>query len=670
MCGIAGLIAIGEHTGGPTEQAALAAMTRAVRHRGPDDLGLAFGGLADSRVTTLDAACADAACAQVAVESRSGGGAGPDHGDPSPHAPWTWGLGHTRLAILDLSARGHQPMRDPAEDLWLVYNGEVYNHLDLRPELEAAGCRFRSTCDTETVLHAYRVWGEACVERFVGMYAFLGIDRRRGRGFVARDRFGIKPLYLYAGGGWLAVASELKQLRYAPGFRGRARLDLLADFLRYGVMGHDEPHCCFDGVLALPAAHTLSWRLGSAPRIEDARRYWTPSLATIDRSAEEATAALRERFEAAVHARMLADVPVGSCLSGGMDSSSIVGVAARGRSEPLQAVSACWPEQACDETEYVEAVARHTGCRVHFVRPTEAELLEALEGTARTQDEPISSLSVAAQWLVFRAARTVGIPVMLDGQCGDETLCGYNKFAFFHLLERLRRGRLDQALPLMLKLWLFGDGRLFDLARGRRYLARWLGDGGGGTDRADGVGGMGAWLREPLREAGTGAWTQHLATRADVHERQWADLTRWSLPLLLRYEDRNGMAHAVESRLPFTDHRLVELCLGLPPRLFFLGGRTKRLLARAVGDALPEAVRRRRTKLGFETPQASMMRGRLGTLLEEAVASCAALEEWIDVAAVRQAFAAYRAGRRGIRDGDLFRVASVAMWRQVNDVTP
>ncbi len=628
MCGIAALFAPNERE----LEVPIQEMVERARHRGPDGDGFVVG-------TTSG---------HVARDRPTG-------------APGSWALGHARLAIQDLSDAGHQPMANRAGSAWVTFNGEIYNFVELREELEIRGYEFRSGTDTEVLLAAWDHWGARCVERFIGMFAFVLVDVERGRCFAARDRLGIKPIYFTRlDDGLVAFVSEPKQLENLPGFRFEADREQILDFLVDGVIGHDTWSTCFQSVRALPAGHTIEWTLGARPKPEESRSYWNPSTVTEPQSWAEAVARTRELFESSIDLRMRADVPVGSCLSGGVDSSSIVGIASTDVA-PFHAFTACFEDPRFDERPFVDAVREHTRCVSHRVSPEPEALLRELEDLVYHQDEPFVSFSKYAQWCVMKEAKRQGVTVLLDGQGGDEAFCGYRKFAFFHLQKHVREKRLGDALRHGLGLLRNGDGRLFELSAGHRYLPGFL------RRRFDPSTEI---LSREVRRMRRETWRVRTDPAAGLHDHQLADFRHWSLPALLRYEDRNSMAHGIEARLPFLDHRLLEHLLTVPEAYFFDQGRTKPLLKAAVGERLAPKVRDRRTKLGFDTPQDEWLKGRLGEVLESRIRASGLLRTLLDDDAVERSFDRARSdGANGAVPRFLVRAASVALWEQRFDVT-
>jgi asparagine synthase (glutamine-hydrolysing) len=444
MCGLTALIAPA-----PAPLAGLArAMTDAVAHRGPDDEGYAY--LADGgEVTVCGGAATPAACYGHAAPYAPRG----EYAN-APERPARAALGHRRLSIIDVSPAGHQPMCSHDGQHWIIYNGEVYNYLELREELKALGHAFRTASDTEVILAAYAQWGAQCPHHLNGMFAFVIVDRPRRKLYAARDRFGVKPLYYWvAPGGLIALASEIKQFAVLPGWRPQLNGQRVYDFLNWALLDHTD-ETLFAGVYQLRAGEALELDLETrapgaihAGRLPVARWYdlqprpWSGTL-------EDAGREFRRLLTDSVRLRLRSDVPVGSCLSGGLDSSTIVCLMnevlreqdAHALQKTFSAVSAV---KRFDERDFMEEVVKATGTEAHYVCPDVESLFPALERITWHQDEPFGSTSIYAQWRVFELAAGSRVKVMLDGQGADEQLAGYaNYFAarFGSLFRRLQWG--------------------------------------------------------------------------------------------------------------------------------------------------------------------------------------------------------------------------------------
>lgn len=562
MCGIGGAVAVHDEAmlAGFADQ-----IISSLAHRGPDDIGIAHfpGGI----------------------------------------------LAHRRLAILDPTPAGHQPYKSRDGRYLIVYNGEVYNYLELRDELIAQGRQFTTDSDTEVILEAYAAWGPAAIERFNGIWAFALWDDAAKQLLLSRDRLGVKPLYLTKlGGGW-AFASEIKALRgVASGVE--PNLSALRDYATLGLLDHADA-TFYRGIEPLPPATNMI----VGPETERRWRYWTPTALTNDNSPEprrgdadriDEFAAL---FSDAVGLQLRSDVPLGSCLSGGIDSSAIVAISSRlvaGRlgphaTAPRVALTASFPGSQDDETELATLVARSAGVEHRLVNLAPSDLIATLETVLREQDEPFASASILAQRAVMEAARANGIKVMLDGQGADEMLGGYPHYRYAWLLGLLTRHPL--AVPGALRE-LRGYGippavalrqSVLDSLRLRSSRAPI-----GRDARLPGWVGPRLRASAPLQLRG---WDHPSPSGTPLTRMLHRALTSTSLPALLRYEDRNSMRFGVEARVPYLDHRLVEAALLLPDRLKIRHGITKVALREAMVDVVPDEVRLQRRKIGFAVPQ-------------------------------------------------------------------
>ena len=555
------------------------------------------------------------------------------------------GFAFRRLSILDLSPSGHQPMCDPSGRYWLVFNGEVYNYVEMRSELEAKGHRFASTGDAAVLLASFAEWGPECLSRWNGMWACAIWDAEERRLFLARDRFGIKPLYYQHEGGRLRFASELKPLVLDRPVQvdRRSVYDLVArDWVDY----RDETF--FAGTLRLPPAHALlvdaggvrTWRWWDLP--EGAARR-APEAGGDENAVVEA---FRERFRDAVRLRLRSDVPVGTCLSGGLDSSAIVLEASRLLDHPMQVFTVGYADPRFDERRHARAVAEAAGAEYCETEPDGSDLFETLDELVWHQEEPAAGPGLYSQWHVMRLAHAHGMKVLLDGQGGDELLAGYHRYATPYLQDLVRRGRLAEFArdvwrvgarqghaETWAKVFLAGSARpLFEW--GRRHF-------GQGKGR----------VLQPAFEAECGAPEPSPPRRyaSALNDTLGWEITSRFLPSLLRYEDRNSMAHSIETRLPFLDYRLVEFVFALPEGYRVRGTTTKWILRRALRDVLPAGVRARRDKMGYETPTDLWFRGPLRARLEEILLAPDALSrEYLAEAPLRRELEAYFAGHRAI----------------------
>jgi asparagine synthase (glutamine-hydrolysing) len=583
-------------------------------------------------------------------------------------------LGHRRLAIIDVSDAGLQPMADPTGACHLVFNGEIYNYIELRAELMAQGEVFTSQSDSEVLLRAYMVWGEACLPRLRGMFAFLIWDARHRRLFAARDRYGIKPLYMagdaLTGGKGLAFASEIKQLIGLAGVSGRMNMPRVHDFLASGISDHTE-ETMFDGVRQLRGGECVTVETASGRPVASVRRWYPVGAGDLHISEGEAAERFHDLLAQSVRLHLRSDVPVGSCLSGGLDSSAIVCLMAglMPAGEKVNTISACYAEKSVDEKPFMEAVVAHAGTQPHYIFPRAEEVFARAADITWHQDEPFGSTSIFAQWCVFAEARRIGVKVMLDGQGADEQLAGYHSGFPFYLSQLTRQGRLIQVVKTMLERRELHGAPLPEQIK--RYLVPLL------------PGFLAAPLRRRHQALTQENWlgTELLATRGnpdgpmavatrtlgleaptDLKSLCLAMTFASNLQMLLHWEDRNSMAHAIEARVPFLDHPLVEFSLALGNDHKIVGGDTKRVLRKAMADVLPESVRERRDKLGFATPEQVWFRGPLRGLIHDGVeATLARYPDLLNAVGVRALRDDMLEGRRPV-DFTLWRIANLGLW--------
>ena len=535
------------------------------------------------------------------------------HRGPDGHGQWYEAsgarhavrLGHRRLSIIDLSTAAAQPMADTSGRYVLTFNGEIYNHPEVRAELVALGATFQTRSDSEVILEAYKRWGSACLARLNGMFAFAVWDRRERRLLAARDRFGEKPLLYVAKRGFLAFASEYKALLALPGVgRGFDELRLMRFAADPGRGLDADAETVFDDIRQLRPGEALEIDFaGGQPRVW---RYWRPEHDPARGKGSEADviAEFRELLVDCVRIRLRSDVAVGSCLSGGLDSSAIVCIARRllGADAAYPTFTGQFPGTPADETHFARIVVDATGVANHLVEPKVDRLLDELPRFVWLNELPVGGASQFAQWCVFDLARQHGVTVLLDGQGSDELIGGYESY-FRLYVEALREtgdvARLERELPLVRARY---PGALTPPAKAlrdrlpfrlRRLIANRLGRGSSLLyGLRAGVAEQVAGLDKRRRLAGFHGLTSALAQ----------DSFGGFLTTLLRYGDRNSMAHSREVRLPFCDHRLAELALSLPPHLLMGEAQSKRLLREAMRGILPEPIRTRWRKTGFNPP--------------------------------------------------------------------
>ena len=544
MCGIAGLL---NTNGDPAPREVLEFMNRVQAHRGPDGQDIFL----DREV----------------------------------------GLAHVRLAIIDLTEAGHQPLS--LEGYTLTYNGEVYNYPELKTELEQLGHSFRSDCDTEVVLRSFLQWGKDCVKRFNGMFAFAIWNSKERTLFCARDRLGIKPFFYLQEGSRFEFASEIKALLHEPN-RRKPRLRTLVRFLGEGLTD-DEWETFYEKILILPPAHTMTvsargiekeryWRINPEAHWQNFKVDSPPEMAAhperlVEESyfpqtenLEEAAQAFRELFTDAVKLRLRSDVPVGTCLSGGLDSSSVVACASTLIDRPVETFSSIYPDRGYDEKRFIDEVTRTFSTNPHSIESDGKDLPQIFDQIVWAQDEPTAGPGLYSQWKVMERAKE-SVTVLLDGQGGDELLGGYHHY-FSEYLSELAKQLWAQKKDLREVM------RVAQVIRdvsGRDHTAL--------AERAIRRAKRPKILKLFQRERPGKVKTPDIlsrdlahrvskkeATRMNVErlfdnslsQKLYDDLSRFSIPPLLRYEDRNSMAFSLEARVPFLDYRLVEFCFALP----------------------------------------------------------------------------------------------------------
>ena len=513
---------------------------------------------------------------------------GPD--DEGAHVDDTVSLGHRRLSILDLSEKGHQPMYSEDGNLVLVYNGEIYNFLEIKEELISKGHHFRSRTDTEVILHCYQEYGTDCVRHFNGMWAFCIYDKTKETLFLSRDRFGIKPLYYHYDNSRFFFASEIKALleHNIPRKENRA---IIFDYLYYNLTDHTED-TFFEGIKRLMPGHNLVFDLNTS-KMEISKYY-----DIHDRLSEGATdcGKLKEIFTDAVRKRLISDVPVGSCLSGGIDSSAIV-VTMR-KIDPaarIKTFSLRFPDMKSDETVYQKEVSNMVDSVSYSVTPEPSELMRDLQDLLTTQEEPFSGTSVYGQYRVMKLAKDSGIKVLLDGQGADEILAGYHYFHGYYYYELLKGFNITHLMkeanqyyskskslsPMMYLLLRATTENMKKLLYKHRKVP-FLSHG---------------FIKENQQRKDS-RW--HLSS---LDEALYESMMVYSLPHLLRFEDKNSMRFSIESRVPFLDYRFVEYAFSMPSEMKIKGGVTKYAFRKAMEGEVPQSILSRYDKIGFATPE-------------------------------------------------------------------
>jgi asparagine synthase (glutamine-hydrolysing) len=564
------------------------------------------------------------------------------------------GLGSRRLNILDLSKAGSQPMNLPGTDTWIVFNGEIYNFLELRAELSAE-YQFISKADTEVLLAAYNKWGSNCLARLNGMFAFAIWDGARRRLFLARDRFGEKPLYYSYDRDRFIFGSELKQFLEDREFSREIDLSALADFLLLSLQDHDE-RTFLRNVKQLPPAHFLEW-ISDTGELRGPFRYWIPEIAAdLDTSRDRE---FQQKFPAllqdSIRLRLRSDVPVGICLSGGLDSTTICTLASSQMHAPdsLSAYTMAFPGTSEDESVPAAQVAALAKVRQVSATMDASSLWSNLHEFVSLQDGPTGGASNLASWQVFQAARADGCIVLLNGQGGDELFAGYDKFFFFWFQNLLTHGHWMRFAENMACYLQMNGLSKWNFAEGRRYFPQFL------RKRV-----LGMW-QFSLPE-----FRQHATERIEngkgssLNQRLWLDLSRFSLPCLLHWEDRNSMAVGTEARLPFLDHRLVEAVLSTSAYTKLKSGYTKYALRDAMSHVLPPEICWQKQKHGFDTPARKWFKNDLAHQMEELLSKRAApLENFLNTRLLAEHYRTYcRTAGETLTESDWFKLIGTSIW--------
>lgn len=495
-------------------------------------------------------------------------------------------FGHRRLSIIDLSNESNQPM--VKNNLVVTYNGEIYNYIEIKEELQKKGYAFNTKSDTEVILAAYKHWGKNCVEHFNGMWSFAIYDKEKNIIFCSRDRFGVKPFYYAHIDNRFVFGSEIKQIIYF--FKQRkANYKIINDFLFSGYEEHTH-ETFFEGVFKLQGGHNLIYNLSNNEYciekyydLPDKEEYFNENSA-IDEYEKE--------FNRSIKYRLRADVPIGTCLSGGMDSSSVAATASdinkHITEEKFKAIHAQSSEIATDESYYAIKVAEAKKLDLSIIKPSTEDFKSIIDEVVYTQEEPFLSPSIFMQYFVMKKAKEIGVKIMLDGQGGDETLLGYepyytllfNNFNIFSILKIIYDIKKNSNTSLKNIAKYIFTYKLFPL----RFLRL-------------------SFINDKQSLPNNFLWLKKF-TRAIVSsvKLQSLEILHTNLPMLLRYEDKNSMRHSIETRLPFLDYKLVELALKISHKIKLKNGITKYVLRKAMEKTLPNEIIWRKSKLGFNAP--------------------------------------------------------------------
>ena len=629
MCGIAGILEFGR--GERANAAALREMCRVITHRGPDDEGFYTDGAV--------------------------------------------GIGMRRLSIVDI-AGGHQPISNEDGTLWIVFNGEIYNHLALREQLIARGHRYATHSDTETVIHLFEEYGPDCVQHLRGMFAFAIWNRNTKTLFIARDRLGIKPLYYKLTGERLLFGSEIKVLFAHGGDRPEFNRSALPEYLAFGYLSGEESF--YNGIRKLLPGHTMTIAPDGKEQI---RRYWDLDISKTHESRDESyyVQSYRELLEGAVNSHLMSDVPLGVFLSGGVDSSAVAALMTKLRREPVETFSVGYTEQTYSELPFARTVSNHIQSKHHEVLVSEEEFFGALPHLIWHEDEPITWPSSISLYFVARLARE-RVTVVLTGEGADETLAGYTRYAF-----TLKNAALDRAyrsvVPSFLRRGLRGqvaNSSLLGATVRRKLEHTFLAKDGdswasfyfdnffsafGESEQ------KGLLSDEFAREASPSTAYKHVLdywehSSGEMLQRLlYTDIKTYLVELLMK-QDNMSMAASIESRVPFLDHVLVEFATRIPREVQIQGLTGKRILKKAVEDLLPHEILYR-PKLGFPTPWSGWLAGpRLEAIREMLLEPRSLNRGFFRREAIEQLFNEHRAKHRDNYDR-IWRLLNLELWHRV-----
>lgn len=569
MCGIFGII----DYNGAIDRCKLQEVSKVLKHRGPDDEGYF---LASSNRKSFQSYKGDISPQSLALPHIS-----------SAEGKVDISLLHRRLSIIDLSDSGHQPM-SYADRYWITLNGEIYNYLEIKEELLKKGYSFKSTSDTEVVLAAFMEWGEDCVQRFNGMWAFAIWDNKENSFFLSRDRFGVKPMYYYSTSSIFVFCSEIKGIRHYVNNSLSLDMKQLLRFLDRGeYMEGESDSSLFEGIKQLMPGHNLILENNHLK----VNKYYELRITQNRNKLSDNIEILRNLFGESIKYRLRSDVEVGACLSGGIDSSSIVSYATSLYNKTFNTFSATWPGESIDESFYIDKVNQKWNCIAHAFNPDMNNLLEIIDKEIWHQEMPLSGSSLLAQWFVMEQAKKANIKVLLDGQGADEVLAGYPHYIpayvndlFVHLNWRELFSHNSELANKDFGPLYAPKAQLYNLLIRKNYAPFFP-------------------VRQILSE-------EYIETKKyialsqfnSLAELQKYEIEKNTLLPLLHIEDRNSMAHSVESRLPFLDYKMVEFCINIPAVQKIQGTNTKFILREAMKESLPPEVYNRRDKIGFATP--------------------------------------------------------------------
>ncbi|MGY6560930.1 MAG: asparagine synthase (glutamine-hydrolyzing) [Luteibaculaceae bacterium] len=646
MCGISGLFyAKGVSAKGIAKQ--LNAVNTALQHRGPDDSGMAIF----YPEKAIPVTCSNAEKLEPKVKTPY---TPLQHFSALSQDNAMGGFGHRRLSIIDLSAMGHQPMSSKCGNFWITYNGEVYNYIEIRKELEHLGCTFLTQTDTEVVLQAYQFWGEKCLHRFNGMFAFAIYNRQTKTIFAARDRTGVKPFYYIQNASLFAFASEVKALK---------KLDFISFSLNPNAVYHyfindkieEKTEQFFQEVQELEAGTYLLYE-ATTHHVTTHTYFTAEPMASPYNVAQEYQEELYTLLQEAIRLRLRADVPVGVSLSGGLDSSTIAYFTKQLiQDKPTQFYTACYTNKALDESNYAALLMDSPLTQWHKIYPEQNSLVRKLEEFIFALDLPLWSTSTFAQFSVMEKVKETGIKVLLSGQGGDELFAGYERYLNSFAVENFTKLNLNNGL------------RHFQPKRGLKALVR------ASLPKRIQQGlylkniSEGALYNRSFVESYAEAFGSAEIIKSSLNQHLAGDLNNSVLKRYLRCEDRCSMHFSIESRTPFSDDiNLIQYALSLPATLKIKHGFQKYALRKTMEGKLPDALVWRADKMGYTTPNAALIKALAPTVapyFENPV-----LKDFLDITHIKKHYSAIFSANSSAENPRIFKFLAFAVWCKVNGV--
>jgi len=606
MCGIAGIY---NFKGEKIDTIILRNMCDIEKHRGPDDEGYVLintkNNLLEER-QGIDTNVEVKKGLKIIEEENKGG--------------FNLGFGSRRLSIIDLSSNAHQPMCNEDGNIWITYNGEIYNYLEIMDYLKVKGHRFRSNSDVEVIIHLYEERGEECLKEFNGMFAFAIWDVRKKKLFCARDRFGIKPFYYYLDKDKFIFASEIKAIFENKKIKRIPNDDVIFKYLNDNYIPYFE-ETFFANVKQLPPAHYLVIDINGFRVV----RWWDIPDLSLHIEYKDALIKFYELFEDSIRLRLRSDVPIGTCLSGGLDSSSIVCVLnnllkRQTTNFSQKAFSSCFENKNFDEREYINQVVEKTNIKNFYTFPDEKKLFNELPKIIWHQDEPFVSTSIFAQWEVMKLAKSNDVVVLLDGQGGDELLAGYHGYYYSFFADLIRNFKIVKLIKEISLYNKYHKYSILDALIRATLYALPFGFKKSFKEILYKKQNYHSWLNIDVRKLIDNRWELASKFKGILKKHLYVNLVSY-LPSLLRFEDRNSMAFSLESRLPFLDFRLVEFVFSLENSTKINDGMTKVILRDSLKEILPEKVRLRKDKMAFVTPESIWFKTTLKDKIKDIILS-------------------------------------------------